>query len=82
MDPGVANAPGSGLANDLRSSDLVVLSKIWEDRHEANDSTKAGSSAATRVLRRQFCLVGEYNETFLLYQKCSAADRAGAQPPQ
>ena len=70
MDPGVANAKGSGLADDLRSSDLVILSKIWNDWHEPNDSTKAGSSAASRVLRKQFCQVGEYGETFLLYQKC------------
>jgi hypothetical protein len=70
MDPGVADAPGSGLAHDLRTSDVVILSKIWSDWHEPNDSTEAGSRAATRVLRKQFCLVGEYGETFVLYQKC------------
>ena len=70
MDPGVADAPGSGLAHDLRTSDLVILSKIWSDWHEPNDSTRAGSAAAARVLRKQFCLVGEYGETFVLYQKC------------
>lgn len=70
MDPGVANAPGSGLARDLRSSDVAVLSTIWQDWHEANDSLKSGSRAATRVLRKHFCPVGEYGTTFLLYERC------------
>lgn len=70
MDPGVANAPGSGLARDLRRSDVAVLSTIWQDWHEDNDSLKPGSRAATRVLRKHFCPVGEYGTTFLLYERC------------
>ena len=80
MDPGVANARGSGLAHDLRTSDLVILSSIWDNWHEPNDSTKAGSPAAARVLRNQFCLVGKYGGTFQLYQRCARESAAGATP--
>jgi hypothetical protein len=71
LDPNLANAKGSGLAKDLRSSDIVILSRIWEQWNEPNDSSNPGSAAATRVLERDFCLVGEYGNTFLLYTKCN-----------
>ena len=70
MDPGIANAPGSGLAADLARSDVVVLSSNWGDWAEANDSVKAGSSAATRVLERDFCLVRRFDPWFTVYQRC------------
>ncbi len=80
MDPGVADAPGSGLAHDLRTSDLVILSSIWDNWHEPNDSTKNGSPAAARVLRKEFCLVGKYGGTFQLYQQCSRESAVGGTP--
>jgi DNA-binding transcriptional LysR family regulator len=60
MDPGVANAKGSRLASDLRTADLAILSGIWLDWNEPNDSRKLGSDAPNRVLARDFCLVGSY----------------------
>jgi hypothetical protein len=80
MDPGVADARGSGLAHDLRTSDLVILSSIWDNWHEPNDSTKEGSPAAARVLRKDFCLVGKYGGTFRLYQKCNRESARGETP--
>ena len=52
MDPGVANAEGSGLADDLASADIAILSSIWDDWDEPNDSRDIGSAEAERVLER------------------------------
>ena len=70
MDPGVANEEGSGLAEDLASADLAILSSIWDDWDEPNDSRMVGSDAAERVLEEQFCLVGSYLDRYELYRKC------------
>jgi hypothetical protein len=70
MDPGVANANGSRLPTDLESADIVILSAIWEDWSEPNDSRKVGSDAAEKVLARDFCRVGTYLDLYQLYRKC------------
>jgi hypothetical protein len=57
MDPGVANEEGSGLAEDLASADVVILSKIWDDWNEPNDSRKVGSDESVRVLEERFRLL-------------------------
>jgi hypothetical protein len=71
MDPGVANAEGSRMADDLASADIVILSSIWDDWNEPNDSRKTGSNASERVLARDFCLVGNYLDRYELYRRCS-----------
>jgi hypothetical protein len=70
MDPGVANAEGSGLADDLASADLVILSSIWDDWNEPNDSREIGSDESERVLERDFCLVDNYLDRYELYRRC------------
>jgi hypothetical protein len=70
MDPGVANANGSRLPQDLESADVVILSAIWEDWSEPNDSRTVGSDAAEKVLERDFCRVGTYLDLYQLYRKC------------
>lgn len=70
MDPGVANAKGSKLAGDLASSDFAILSSVWKDWSEPNDSRKVGDDAANKVLRRDFCLVKQYGGFYRLYTKC------------
>jgi len=70
MDPGIANARGSGLAADLAGSDVVVLSRNWGDWSEANDSVRSGSPAAARVLERDFCLVETFDPWFDVYRRC------------
>jgi hypothetical protein len=70
MDPGMANAKGSGLADDLKSADIAILSTVWNDWDEPNDSRLFGSDAANKVLRRDFCLVKDYGGLYLLYKKC------------
>jgi hypothetical protein len=62
MDPGVANAKGSGMAADLRSADVAILSGAWLDWSEPNDSRKLGSDAANQVLVKEFCKVGAWGE--------------------
>jgi 4-amino-4-deoxy-L-arabinose transferase-like glycosyltransferase len=71
MDPGVANAEDSGLDADLAASDIVILSAIWDDWDEPNDSRLTGSGKAERVLARDFCLVGEYLRLYRLYRRCA-----------
>jgi hypothetical protein len=71
MDPGVANAEGSGLAEDLASADIAILSAIWDDWDEPNDSRVAGSDESERVLEEQFCLVGDFGGLYRLYERCT-----------
>jgi len=70
MDPGVANTADSGLDRQLASADIVILSKIWDDWSEPNDSRKVGSDKAEHVLARDFCHVGTYLDLYELYRKC------------
>ncbi|MDQ3146550.1 MAG: hypothetical protein M3R01_06385, partial [Actinomycetota bacterium] len=63
MDPGVANEEGSGLAEDLASADVAVLSRIWNDWNEPNDSRVVGSDESNRVLEDQFRLERAYGGT-------------------
>jgi hypothetical protein len=60
MDPGVADAEGSGLAEELADADVVILSSIRDDWVEPNDSRLAGSQEPNEVLAERFCLVGSY----------------------
>ncbi len=70
MDPDVANAKDSRLAKDLNSSQIAILSSVWKDWSEPNDSTRPGSDAANRVLARHFCKVADYGGLYLLYRRC------------
>jgi hypothetical protein len=62
MDPGVADAPDSGLADEVAAADVVILSSIRDDWDEPNASTEHGSQAPNEVLEEQFCLEGSYGE--------------------
>jgi hypothetical protein len=66
MDPGVANRKGSKLAHDVATSDIVILSSVWNDWSEPNDSRKVGSDVPNQVLHRDFVEVGSYGKG--LYQ--------------
>ncbi|MFZ6002457.1 MAG: hypothetical protein ACOYXM_00850 [Actinomycetota bacterium] len=60
MDPGVANAPDSELADEIARADVVILSTIRDDWNEPNDSLVFGPDEPNRVLRREFCLRGKF----------------------
>jgi hypothetical protein len=62
MDPGMANAPDSGLAEELAKADVAVLSSIQSSWDEPNDSRLEGSDAPNEVLREQFRLVKSYGD--------------------
>jgi hypothetical protein len=70
MDPGVANAKHSGLAQQLASADTVILSTIWDAWSEPNDSRKFGPNAPNEVLARDFCKVGDFGGHYRLYRRC------------
>jgi hypothetical protein len=72
MDPGVANDKGSRLADDLRSSDIVILSSVWNDWDEPNDARKIGSNIPNEILKRDFCLVQKFGRggVYELYRRC------------
>jgi hypothetical protein len=70
MDPGVANREGSRLADDVASADAVVLSGVWSDWDEPNDSRKFGPNEPNEVVRDEFCLVDKYSGLFELYRRC------------
>lgn len=60
MDPGVANADDSGLADELRNTDIVILSTVYDDWDEPNESRTPGSPEPDQVLAEEFCLYERY----------------------
>jgi hypothetical protein len=85
MDPGVANAPGSKLAGDIASADVVILSSVRDDWVEPNDSRKLGSDVPNQVLHRDFCLARSYgvglfgHGLYELYFRCDHMPPAASQ---
>jgi len=69
MNPGTANREGSGLADDLRRADWLILSTAWDDWDEPNDSWKYGPDEPNQVVRDDFCVRFE-DEPFRLYERC------------
>ena len=68
------NADDSRLADDLSKADVVILSRVWDEFHEPNDSRELGSDRPNRVLRRRFCTVLDLP----LYELLERCDRAGS----
>jgi hypothetical protein len=62
MDPGIADAKGSGLAHDLLTSDVVILSNVQREWVEPNESSEFRDQTPNRVLQREFCMVGEFGD--------------------
>ena len=72
MNPGTANREGSGLADDLRRADWLILTSEWDDWNEPNDSTVNGPSEPNEVVRDDFCLRLERG-AYRLYERCDRA---------
>jgi 4-amino-4-deoxy-L-arabinose transferase-like glycosyltransferase len=68
MDP--FDVKSSRLPLDLESADVVILSKIWDNWEEPNDSRLVGPDTTEKVLTRDFCHVGTYLDLYQLYRKC------------
>jgi len=82
MDPGMANAADSGLADEMREADVVILSTVYDDWDEPNTSTDYGSAEPNEVLEQDFCRRESYGRRTLddtvrglyeLYIKCDEA---------
>lgn len=71
MDPGLANEPGSRLADDLRSADWVILTAFWAGWDEPNTSMDFGSPEPNQVIQQDFCLFSEFQGGLVrLYNRC------------
>jgi hypothetical protein len=79
MDPGIANAEDSGLDDELREADVVILSTVYDGWEEPNTSTELGSDKPNQVLRDEYCLYEGYGRLgdspanrsiYELYLKC------------
>jgi hypothetical protein len=87
MDPGVANADDSGLADELREADVVILSTMYDNWFEPNSSMEPGSDEPNQVLDELFCMHDRYGDNsvaagpgrpiFELYIRCDQGE-AGA----
>ena len=82
MDPGLADKPGSRLADDVRSADWVLLTNYWTGWNEPNASENRGSDAPNQVVANDFCKVREYEEGLvILYHKCPPGERGDGVSP-
>jgi len=57
MNPGISNARGSGLAAQVDSADVALLSTRYAAFSEPNSSVTPGNPAPNVVVERHFCLV-------------------------
>ena len=75
MDPGIADAPGSRLADDVASADWLILTNFWTGWYEPNASTDEGPPAPNQVVADEFCLAGNFdNGLVMVFQRCSRGD--------
>ena len=71
MDPGIADADGSGLAEDIAAADFIVLTNTWSGWSEPNTSIERRSDEHNRAVADHFCLVGSYDTNLvLLFERC------------
>ena len=78
MDPGLANADGSRLAEDVASADWLILTRFWSGWIEPNDSVVFGSDIPNQIVEQQFCLRSSFQlDLVRLYERCSSGDGIG-----
>ncbi len=70
MDPGIANSATSGLAEELRDTDWLVLSDSSAAWREPNTSEDAGDEEPNRIVRDEFCMVTDAGN-FQLLRRCA-----------
>lgn len=69
MDPGIADAEGSSLADELRRNDWLILSEAVNGWEEPNDSAVSRSQEPNRVVESQYCEVDSAGG-FVLLRRC------------
>ena len=78
MDPGLANAEGSSLADDVASADWVILTGLWDGWMEPNSSMEYGSDAAEPGPR---ATTSAWSATTRTARPCSTSAAADAVAP-
>ncbi len=73
MDPGIANTEDSGLADELRRNDWLILSRSSDLWNEPNESVVAGSQEPNEVVRDLYCMVEDAGG-FQLLRRCREPD--------
>ncbi len=77
MDPGMANEDPR-LAEDVASSDWLILTRFWSGWIEPNTSIHFGSDRPNQIVEESFCLVESYqNDLVRLFRRCPAGDGIG-----
>ena len=69
MDPGLANAHDSGLAEELLDNDWLILSDVWSNWDEPNTSRDRGDERPNEIVAEHYCEVLEL-EQYRLLQWC------------
>lgn len=72
LDPQTANRAGSGLADDVRRADVLILDHNWDGWNEPNDSRKFGSDEPNRVVSSLFCRIVQDGGYELLRRRSGA----------
>jgi hypothetical protein len=73
FEPGVTNRRGTRLTAEMRRADVFIASDRWLSWDEPNTSMQPGDPGPGRVLRRDFCLKGDFGNGYKLYLRCSKA---------
>lgn len=69
MDPGIADADGSPLAEELRRNDWLILSDAWDGWNEPNASSQSRSREPNRIVASDYCEVVS-TSTYTLLRRC------------
>jgi hypothetical protein len=72
LNPHTANQPDSGLAQELRRADVLVLTTAYDVWSEHNSSREYGSALPNRIVREQFCDRGTFG-FYRVLERCKAA---------
>jgi hypothetical protein len=73
MDPGLANAEDSPLAEELATADWVILTRLWEGWYEPNAAMEFGPDTPNEVIRERFCEIGSWEDGLVrLVRRCDA----------
>lgn len=78
MDPGIANAPGSRLTEEVEAADWLLLTRFWSGWIEPNTSIVFGPDDPNVAVEEGFCLRRSYQRDLVrLYQRCEGGGAPG-----
>lgn len=71
MNPGAANRPGSGLAEQIPAARWLILTSRYEPWPEPNASSIPGSPLPNDIVKRYFCVHSEHG-VWQLLRRCAS----------